>query len=53
MESGTYPFIYSSLPTLDAGCADLCKQDSLAHPQDLQESEEAGSLISCGAPPLC
>ena len=52
MESGTYPFTYSNLPTLDGGWADFWQQDSLAHPHDFQVSEEAGSLISCGADPL-
>lgn len=52
MKGGTYALTYSSLPTVDPGCADLWKQDSLAHPHDFQISDEAGSLISCSAPPL-
>ena len=50
MKGGTYPLTYSSLPTVDSGCADLWKQDSFAHSHDFQISEEAGSLINCGPP---
>jgi hypothetical protein len=55
MEGGTYLSTYSNLPTLGGGWTDLWQQelqDSLAHPHDLQIDEEAGSSISCDAPPL-